>query len=330
MADYLASNFKIYQEYLKTRAAEVLQQNADLFNGAVNNAIVLQTVEKPGDYEYESFFKEISGLVSRRDNTSTSSATKLSMLQDEFVRVKLSRKIGPVDTARDAFRKWMGRYSETEFSGILGGQIANAQQVDMANTALLAVRAALVAADGGAMLFNTTSPSTLKTSDLINGLSKMGDRADRIVAWVMHSKPYYDLVQSQVTDKITGIANFNVQTGTPITLNRPVFVTDSDSLKVTSGSPAVTNYYTLGLTANGVLCEVTETSDIVVDDVTGNEVLMTRLQGEFAYNLGVKGFKYDTANGGVNPNATAIGTGSNWDKASSENKSLAGVVIKST
>lgn len=330
MADYLASNFKIYQEYLKTRAAETLQQNADVFNGAVNNAIVLRTAEKPGDYEYESFFKEISGLVSRRDNTTTASATKLSMLQDEFVRVKLSRKIGPVDTARDAFRKWIGRYSEMEFSGILGGQIANAQQLDMANSALLAARAAVVAADSGALQYTIAASGTITTAGLISGLALMGDRADRIVAWVMHSKPYYDLVQEQVTQKITGISNFNVQTGTPVTLNRPVFVTDSDSLKVTSGSPAVTSYYTLGLTANGVLCEVTETSDIVVDDVTGNEVLMTRLQGEFAYNLGVKGFKYDTANGGVNPNATAVGTGSNWDMASSDVKSLAGIVVTST
>lgn len=331
MADYLASNFKIYQEYLKTRAAETLQQNADVFNGAVNNAIILRTVEKPGDYEYESFFKEISGLVSRRDNTTTASATKLSMLQDEFVRVKLSRKIGPVDTARDAFRKWIGRYSEMEFSGILGSQIADAQQKDMANTALLAARAALVNVSSGALQHVISgSPTTMSTSALITGLSKMGDRADRIVAWVMHSKPYFDLVQQQVTSNVTGISNFNVQTATPVTLNRPVFVTDSDSLKVTSGSPAVTNYYTLGLTANGVLCEVTETSDIVTQDVTGNEVLMVRLQGEFAYNLGIKGFKYDTASGGINPNATAVGTGTNWDKASTDDKSLAGIVIKST
>lgn len=329
MADYLASNFKIYQEYLKTRAAETLQQNADVFNAAVNNAIVMSTTVKPGDYEYESFFKEIAGLVSRRDNTSTSSATKLSMSQDEFIRVKLNRKIGPVDMARDAFRKWAGQYSDTEFSGILGGQIANAQQVDMANASLLAARAALVNVGSGALLTTVASSGTMDTASLITGLSKFGDRADRIVAWVMHSKPYYDLVKEQVTAKITGIANFNVQTGTPVTLNRPVLVTDSDSLKVTSGSPAVDDYYTLGLTASGVLCEVTETSDIVLDDVTGNEVLMKRLQGEFAYNTGIKGFKWDTANGGANPTSTALGTGTNWDQASTELKSVAGVVIKS-
>lgn len=329
MADYLASNFKVYQEYMKTRAAETLAQQADAFNGAVNNAIIMRTVEKPGDYEYESFFKDITSLVSRRDNTSTSAATKLSMLQDEFVRVKLSRKIGPVDQSRDSFRKIFARYSEMEFMGILGGQVAVAQQLDMLNSGLLAARAALVNVSSGAMLYTVPSSGTITTPSLVDALALMGDRADRIVAWVMHSKVYFDLVKEQIASNITDVSNFNIKTGTPITLNRPVIVTDSDSLKITSGSPAVTDYYTLGLTANGVLCEVTETSDIVIDDVTGLEVLMTRMQGEFAYNLGLKGFKYDTANGAANPNATALGTGTNWDKAATSNKDLAGVVLKS-
>lgn len=329
MADYLASNFKVYQEYLKTRATETLQQQADVFNAAVNNAIIMRTAEKPGDYEYESFFKDIASLVTRRDNTSTSSASKLSMAQDEFVRVKLNRKIGPVDQSRDSFRKIFARYSEMEFSGILGQQIAVAQQLDMLNSTLLATRAALVNVSGGAMMYTVPSSGTVTTTSLVDTLAKMGDRSDRIVAWVMHSKVYFNLVKEQITQKIDGVANFNVQTGTPITLNRPVIVTDSPSLKTTAGSPAVDTYYTLGLTSNGALCEVTETSDIVIDDVTGNENLITRLQGEFAYNVGVKGFKYDVGNGLANPNATALGTGTNWDIAVSDNKSLAGVVLKS-
>ena len=329
MADYLASNFKVYQEYLKTRAAETLQQQADVFNAAVNNAIIMRTAEKPGDYEYESFFKDIASLVTRRDNTSTSSASKLSMAQDEFVRVKLNRKIGPVDQSRDSFRKIFARYSEMEFSGILGQQIAVAQQLDMLNSTLLATRAALVNVSGGEMMYTVPSSGTVTTTSLVDTLAKMGDRSDRIVAWVMHSKVYFNLVKEQITQKIDGVANFNVQTGTPVTLNRPVIVTDSASLKTTAGSPAVDTYYTLGLTSNGALCEVTETSDIVIDDVTGNENLITRLQGEFAYNVGVKGFKYDVGNGLANPNATALGTGTNWDIAVSDNKSLAGVVLKS-
>lgn len=329
MADYLASNFKIYQEYLKSRAAETLQQQADVFNAAVNNGIILRTLEKPGDYEYESFFKDIANLITRRDNTSTSAATKLSMLQDEFVRVKLSRKIGPVDMARDAFRKWMGKFSPTEFSGILGTQIAVAQQLDMANTVLLAARAALVNVSSGALMHTVASNGTITTPALVDGLAKLGDRSDRIVCWVMHSKVYFDLVKEQIAANITDVSNFNVKTGTPITLNRPVLVTDSASLKITSGSPAVDDYYTLGLVANGALAEVTETDDVVIDTITGLEVIMERLQGEFAYNTGLKGFKYDVANGGANPSSSAVGTGSNWDKAATDDKSLAGVVIKS-
>lgn len=323
MADYLASNFKVYQEYMKTRAAETLQQNADVFNAATNGAIVMRTVEKPGDYEYESFFKDIPNLVTRRDVTTNASATKLSMLQDEFIRVKLNRKIGPVDQNRDSFRKLFARYSEAEFADILGGQISVAQQLDMVNSVLLAARAALV--NVPTLLSTVSSNGTLGTTSLVDGLAKFGDAANRIVCWVMHSKPYYDLVKQQIVANIDGVSNFVVAQATPITLNRPVLVTDSDSLK--AGSPL--DYYTLGLTASGALCEVTETQDILIDDVSGGENILTRMQGEFAYNIGLKGFKYDVANGGQNPNATAVGTGTNWDKAASYDKALAGIVIKS-
>ncbi len=323
MADYLASNFKVYQEYMNTRAAEPLQQNADVFNAATNGAIVMRTVEKPGDYEYESFFKDIPNLVTRRDVTTNASATKLSMLQDEFIRVKLNRKIGPVDQNRDSFRKLFARYSEAEFADILGGQISVAQQLDMVNSVLLAARAALV--NVPTLLSTVSSNGTLGTTSLVDGLAKFGDAANRIVCWVMHSKPYYDLVKQQIVANIDGVSNFVVAQATPITLNRPVLVTDSDSLK--AGSPL--DYYTLGLTASGALCEVTETQDILIDDVSGGENILTRMQGEFAYNIGLKGFKYDVANGGQNPNATAVGTGTNWDKAASYDKALAGIVIKS-
>ena len=68
---------------------------------------------------------------------------------------------------------------------------------------------------------------------------------------------------------------------------------------------------------------------MVLDEVTGLENLVVRLQGEFAYNLGVKGFKWDTANGGANPSDAAVGTGTNWDAAVSSYKDYAGIVIQS-
>jgi hypothetical protein len=161
----------------------------------------------------------------------------------------------------------------------------------------------------------------------------MGDAASRVVVWIMHSKAYFDLVKEQAfTTKIEGIANFNVQTGTPVTLNRQVLVTDDPSLAIVtgSGSTATTSYKTLGLTAGGIVLEDTEGEYIIFDTVTGKEQIVVRMQGEYAYNLGVRGFTWDVTNGGKNPVAATLATGSNWDTAYNDVKSRAGVVIASS
>ncbi|MNE45483.1 hypothetical protein D3C80_1397680 [compost metagenome] len=96
-----------------------------------------------------------------------------------------------------------------------------------------------------------------------------------------------------------------------------------------SGSAATTDYMTLGLTVDGLKVENTEEEELVIENVTGKENLITRLQGEFAYNMGVKGFKWDIGNGGANPNDATLGTGSNWDAVRGSHKDFAGVIIQS-
>jgi len=204
-----------------------------------------------------------------------------------------------------------------------------AMQLDMLNSSLRATRAAL--ANQASNLYTVPANATLNTLGLVQGLAKFGDAADRIVAWIMHSKAYYDLVANQITANIYGVSNFNIAQGSPVTLNRPVIITDSDALAVDggAGSTAYTNYYTLGLTVGGALVENSEQEELVVIDITGLENLVVRYQGEFAYNLGVKGFKYDITNGGANPADAALGTGSNWDPAYASLKNWAGIAIQS-
>ncbi|MFN6203939.1 MAG: major capsid protein, partial [Acidobacteriota bacterium] len=67
---------------------------------------------------------------------------------------------------------------------------------------------------------------------------------------------------------------------------------------------------------------------ITTEEVTGGEQIVNRIQGEYAFNGGVKGFRCDITNGGANPDDTSLGTGSNWDKAVTSDKDLAGVVLK--
>lgn len=323
-----ASDFKVYQDQFQAGVIETLTQNANAFNEASRGAIALTTISRRGDYSQQAFFKNVANLVSRRDTTSVADAADLGMTEDEWISVKLNRKIGPVTQTRDAFRKILAGMTAQEMSLVLGQQAGVGMRIEMLNSSLRAARAAL---DAQATVSHTVATNgTMTTADLVTGLAKFGDAAGRVVAWVMHSKQFYDLVKEQIAAKIDGISNFNIAQASPVTLNRPVLVTDSDALVVTtgSGSAAVTDYYCLGLVGDGIVVENTETEELVVDDVTGKENLIVRYQGEYAYNVGVLGFKWKLATG-ANPTDAALGTGSNWEVTRGSPKDFAGLVIQS-
>lgn len=329
MATGKASDFTIYQDELRGGIVERLTQASAFFNAA-GGAIRLGTVSRRGDYAKESFFKTIASLVSRRDTTSVAAATDLALTMGEMISVKLNRKVGPIGQTLDAFRKVQMEAGEDSLSFLIGTQIAKAMEIDMLNNALRAARSAL---DTAGTTQHDATASTLTTAGLVSGLAKFGDAGNRIGAWVMHSKVYYDLMQHQIGTSANGdiVAGVVVQGANPLTLNRPVIVTDSDALVVTTGTgtAAVTTYHTLGLVENAVVVEDSEQSTMEAQIVTGLENLIVRLQGETAYNLGVKGFKWDTASGGANPTDSAVGTGTNWDAASTSYKDWAGVLISS-
>lgn len=329
MAIGKASDFVIYQDEVRGAIVERLTQASSFFNSA-GGGIRMSTVSRRGEYHKESFFQNTASLVTRRDTTSVSAATDLALTMDELISVKLNRKVGPVAQTFDAFRKVAMSAGEGALSFLVGTQIAKAMEVDMLNSALRAGRAALD--NQAASTFTVASNGTMTTEALVDGMALFGDASNQIVAWVMHSKPFFDLMKHQISPATANgdnVAALTLQGANPLTLNRPVIVTDSASLIVTSGSPEVTDYYTLGLTAGGLVVENSEEETVETDIVTGLENLVVRLQGEFAYNLGVKGFQWDIANGAANPADAAVATGSNWDVSFSSVKDRAGFVIQS-
>lgn len=323
----------IYPELVHSGLSETLVQNTDAFNAASRNALRLVTARRRGDFAQESFFKNVSNLVQRRNVSSTSPGNQAvaaaSVPMDEHISVKLNRRIGPIDQTFDSFRK-LGDNPDLEvLSFLLGGQIAKAVQIDQLDAGLSALVAAItnqaaVTVDRGP----ANSPQgTMATSTLVDGLATFGDAAGRVVMWVMHSKVFFDLVQQQIAANIDGISNFNIAEAQPVTLNRPVLVTDSAALISQEASPLVNQYTTLGLVENAAVLEDSEEELLYTDVITGNENIVARLQGEFAYNVGVKGFRWDPANGGVNPDDTTLGTGSNWDSVMDNSKDFAGLAI---
>jgi hypothetical protein len=324
MAASLDSDMKVYDNYAAGRTNELLAQFGDVFNGASNGAIKLSTKTAKGNYAYESFFANLGAtLASRRDNTSVSAQTDTALTQGEHVMVKLSRKINTVATTRDAWLKAFGSISQAEFSDVLGEQVANIMQLEMVNTVLLACRAALK--QQSTSYVTDASLGSMTTNMLVSMLEAMGDRANRIVCWVMHSSAYYDLVRNQIGANITNISDFNIATASPVTLNRPVIITDSSALVTQINSPDLNNYFTLGLTAGAIEVENSEEQYITFQEITGLENLIIRMQGEYAYTVGLKGFKYDVTSGGANPDATAVALGTNWDTHYTSVKDRAGI-----
>lgn len=319
MATGQAADFVIYEDQFFGGMFETLQQNADVFNAASRNALRLVPVAHRGNYQQESFTKNISGMVSRRDTTSLAAATDLPVQQGELVRPKVMRKIGPVAQTLDSFRKvGMGSSAET-LSFLVGQQVGAEISVDYVASVVRSVEAAL---SGNANLNVPNTAANIVHTDLVDALALFGDKASRIVAWVMHSKPFFDLMKVSITDKITNVADVVIFQGDVGTLNRPVIITDEPAL-ITTGAPDT--YHTLGLVADAATVMESESRQIVSDLITGSEQLFVRIQGEYAFSLGVKGFAWDITNGGPNPNDAALDTSTNWDQVAAFDKLCAGV-----
>lgn len=325
MATTLASDLKIYNEQLEGGRAETLMQATDAFNATSNGTITMTSEFIKGDYRYESFFPSVASLVARQDLTSVAAQTALKMTEDEDISVKLHRKAVAVDISRKAMRlRGTGNLDEAFFA--LGQMRAKAEMVEKLNTALIATRVAL-AAQAGVTNDVTGGTDGITYPDLLGTLRKFGDNAPAIRAWVMHSTQWFDLAAGVITDNAayTNIADGVIQSVTVPGLGRPIVITDSASLINTATIPD--QYFVLGLTEGAVNVVESSPYDSLVDEVSGLEQIVLRQQAEYGYNLGVKGFKWDVANGGANPTDGAVATATNWDKIAADDKSLAGVVL---
>ena len=319
MASTKLSDVFAYDELMATSFYERITQNTDAFNGASGGCIRMLNQNLTGDYEKQAFFKNISGL-SRRDVTSSAAVDPIKMTMDENISVKVKRKYGPVDVDRGAFRS-MGM-SPDEASVLAGQAMADEVKQEMLNTGIAAVDAALSAQTGVNLDVSAAGSGTkISHQNLNSALAQFGDASSNIKLWVMNGAAFHALLGSMLSGEApqfndSGISVYN---GRVPTLSRPVLVTDCSSL-APSGK-----YVILGLTDAATLLKVSEDAEAFSDIVLGGENIIGRFQGESAYNIQLKGFKWDTQYGGANPTAGAVATGTNWDKNVTSDKSLPGV-----
>jgi len=329
MAGTVQSNLVVYNPQINAGMYEIAMQQSEAFNAASNGALAFTVGSKKGNYEYEAFFTDIPDLVVDRDPTSSSTVNSKALAQAELIKVKLNRRVGPVDIYPQDFNKMGLAQAAGQFA--LGQMAAKRILDDQLNTLILGVDAAI--AGQSALTYDATTKvdKTATVKNLTRGLELFGDRSNDIVCWVMHSGAFYDLMRKEIDNK-----SFQNGTITPIynatfgTLNRPVVVTDSPALfdPVGSVSTNVRKYTILGLTRQAAQLEMTEGMLSTLEGPRTNRAnLVYTYQAEYAYNIGMRGMAWNVSAGGISPDATAIGLSSNWVKKATSDKSLPGVRI---
>ena len=318
------SDLAVYSEYAYSSMTEVLRQRIDLFNAATGGAITLRSAAHQGDFSDVAFFAKISGLVRRRNSYGSGSVAEKNLAHLVDTMVKVAAGTPPVRIDPGQF-KWIQQNPEVA-GAALGQQLAVDTMADMLNVGLGASYAALSAQT--AVVYdatgNTSPENTLSFGNLNNGQAKFGDQASTISAWVMHSKPMFDLYGKNLTNSASlfTYGNINVMRDP---FGKLLVMTDSQNL-VIAGAP--NNYAVLGLVPGAVIIDQNNDYTANEEAKNGDENIIRTFQAEWSYNVGVKGFAWDKTNGGKSPNDAALLTATNWDKYATSHKDLAGVVVK--
>ena len=206
MAIGIPTDFKIYNDQINGAMVEVVAQMVDAFGAASRGAIDMRTQAMRGDYDYESFFLE-GGAVARRDPNDVTVQADNPILQEEIIRVKLHRDYRRMLTRH----QWLeiGQAPEM-FSRVYGEQLAKQMMAEQLNTGISAANAAI---SGIAALTFDGSATTLVHTALNSGVAKFGDRGSSIVAWIIHSKAWYDLIGSAITLTLLEVGGVAVNEG---------------------------------------------------------------------------------------------------------------------
>ena len=315
------SDLAVYSEFAYSAMTEVLSQQTELFNQATEGALLLSPASVQGDFNEQAYFAAISGLGRRRNAYGSGSVAEKQMAHLKDTEVKVAAGTPPVRIDPSMFA-WIQQ--SPEVAGVaLRQQIAKAAMGDMLNAALGCGVAALAGSDN---VFDATATSN-KVASWLNlnlGQAKLGDQSGDIVAWVMHSAPMHALYGNNLTNA-EGLFNYGSVNVVRDPFGKLLVMTDAAPL-VTAGTPSV--YSILGLVPGGL--RVGQNGDFFANEETKNgaENIVRTYQAEWSYNVGVKGFSWDKGTGGASPTDAALFTSANWDKISTSNKDLAGVLVK--
>lgn len=320
----MLTNVTVFNKWAYTAVSEALAQEIALFNEATNGAIILRNDNNTGDFSDETFWKDIAGLVRRRDPYSNADVTPidLNMIVDTMVRV--AGGTPPVNIPPVMFT-WIGMNPE-EGAVRIAQQLAPKIMQDMVNTAVAALAAALrQTGTTQTDVSGDTAPANLfNPANLNKGKALFGDRSSQIVCWVVHSKPMHDYYGNALANaqNLYRYETVNVMVSP---FGERFVMSDIPGL-VVAGTP--NDYINIGLVAGAAIVERNNDFYVNIDTRNGGENIRRTYQAEWSFNLGLRGYSWDKTNGGKAPTNSTLAVGTNWDMTVTSFKDLPGVIVR--
>lgn len=311
-------NMKVFNANLMEATIETLGQMVEKFNGASNGALTLTSQSFVGDFFERSFYSALHGSQRRVDRYAANgaqAATSLAQLQEDGV--KIAGGFGPI-LFEPAQMSWIRR-SEAEAIAVMSANLAEAMVKDQLNTSISALVAAI--SNQAAAVNDVSATLGLSYSAINGGHALFGDRSMDLVAQVMDGATYHKLVGQNLTNT----ANLFTANGIQIVdiLGKAVIVTDSPAF-YEAGTPNKDKILSLSTGAVTIF----DGSDVVsnIETANGKERIETTMQADYDFGLSLKGYTWDTVNGGKSPTDVELATGTNWDKVATDIKHTAGVI----
>ncbi|MGO4398442.1 major capsid protein [Achromobacter sp. PAB15] len=312
----------VFNKQVATTITELVDQEVNKFNEASGGVLVLASAQNKGDFSIESMFKQIGGLVRRRDAYGSGSVPPKRLEQMANTAVKVAAGTPPIEFEPQQYL-WI--YENPTLAALkIGEQLAKAKLQDMLNAVIRALVAALKGNVGVVHEVMDVAP----TWRVLNqGAGKFGDRSGALAAWILHSTVLTNLYDNALSnaERLFTYGTVNVMRDP---FGRIFVVTDADPL-VNPGAwgDSPLTYDTLGLVPGAGLVQDNGDFNAVMVDKTGGENISRVYQAEWTYNVGISGYSWDQSNGGKSPNDMALGSSANWDKTASSNKDTAGILI---
>jgi len=312
------NDFVVFNQFAQLAFTETLTQETDLWNAKVGNALTLVTSSNIGDYMEKSSYSAISDLVGNRNAYGVGAVSAVDLAQLLNVAVKVGGGSKPVQFTGTSF-DWTQRPA-AEAGTVFGEQVAKGAIAYQLNTVIASLVGAISAAD--VIYDGTAAIASLASLNL--GKAKLGDKQANIKAWIMHSKSMNDIYAGSLANS-NDLFDFGTVKVLHDGFGIPLIMTDSDALHFDNSSTE--NYHQLGLVAGAGMVEDNGTMKTYTTTEVEVENAKEIVKAEFDFNVGLKGYTWDKANGGKSPDDAALALTTNWDRTATSHKDTAGVKV---